>query len=197
MPGLITEKLLKALKSGNEEAFTLVFNDYFPRLCQFAVNYVVDSSAAKNIVQDVFVKLWETRQNINEHSSILSYLLTITKNSCLDYLRHKQVELKYQKQAGNDNNEFELNYYALRRLEIDFLDYDEIMRIIENTLNLLPPQCQQVFRLSRFEDLSNAEIALRLGIGQKAVEANITRALKVFRKELKDYITILLLLNIV
>jgi len=196
MPVSITENLLNDLKKGNQDAYTLIFNEYFSRLCQFAATYVIDPSEAKNIVQDVFVKLWETRQNIRENTSILSYLLTITKNSCLDFLKHKQVEYKYQKLVVKNHNELELNYYALKRLEIDLLDYNEIEQIIEKTLSSLSPQCQQVFRMSRFENLSNPEIAEKLEIGIKAVEANITRALKIFRNELKDYITILILLNI-
>jgi len=196
MPVLVTEKLLNDLKSGNQEAFSAVFNNYFPRLNRFAATYIIDKSEAKNIVQDVFVKLWETKQNLRKNTSILAYLLTITKNNCLDYLKHKQVEYKFQKQAIQNHTELELNYYALKRLEIDLLDYNEIVQIIEKTLSNLPPQCQQVFRMSRFDDLSNAEIGQKLDIGVKAVEANITRALKVFRKELKDYVTILVLLNI-
>jgi RNA polymerase sigma-70 factor (family 1) len=196
MPVVISGKLFDGLKNGDEKSFSVIFNEYFQRLCQFASTYVVDEAVAKNIVQDVFVKLWENRQNIKEGTSFLSYLLTITKNNCLDYLKHKQVEYKYQKQVAGYQNELELNYYALQRLEIDFLEYDEIICIVEKTLRTLPPQCQQVFRMSRLENLPNAEIALKLGIGQKAVEANITRALKIFRKELKDYITVLVFLNI-
>ena len=140
--------------------------------------------------------MWETRKSIRENTSIIAYLLTITKNSCLDFLKHKQVELKHQKEVTGEMKELNLNYYALKRLEIDLLDYDEIKQIIEQTLNKLPTQCQKVFKMSRYEDLSNVEIAEKLDIGIKAVEANITRALKIFRKELKDYIAILLLLNI-
>lgn len=197
MPVLVSEKLVNDLKKGNEKAFTIIFNDYFIRLCRFAVTYVIDESTAKNIVQDVFVKLWETRYNIDENKSILAYLLVITRNCCLDYLKHKLVEYKYQRQLIKDQNELELNYNALRRLEIDLLDYSEIEQIIEKTLSTLPPQCQHVFRMSRFNNLSNDEIAEKLEIGIKAVEANITRALKIFRKELKDYIAILILLNVV
>jgi RNA polymerase sigma-70 factor, ECF subfamily len=196
MSVLLNEKLLNDLKKGNEEAFTIIFNDYFPRLCQFARTYVIEEAASKNIVQEVFIKLWETRHNIRENASVFAYLLTITKNSCLDYLKHKKIEYKYQKQEAAYQKELELNYFALQRVEIDLMDYDEIMQIVEKTLRTLPPQCQQVFRMSRFENLSNAEIAEKLEIGVKAVEANITRALKIFRKELKDYLTILILLNI-
>jgi len=192
----ISQDLLTELKSGNEKAFTILFNGYFQRLCRFATGYVIDGSVAKNIVQDVFLKLWETRKNISEGSSIGGLLLTMTKNSCLDYLRHKHIESKYQQQIQDNQKEIELNYFALKNLEIDLLNLSEISDIIEHTINLLPPQCQHVFRMSRFQDLSNAEIAQQLDISVKAVEANITRALKIFRTELKDYITILFILNI-
>lgn len=190
------ENLINNLRSGNEESFITVFNSYFPRLCRFAATYIIDEPVAKDIVQEAFIKLWETRKNLHEDASIFAYLLIIIKNKCLDYLKHKQIEYKYQKHQIQHHTELELNYYALKRLEIDFLDYKEINEIIERTINLLPEKCQQVFKMSRFEHLSNAEIAEKLNIGTKAVEANMTRALKIFRRELKDYISILVFLQI-
>lgn len=194
---LLTEELLNDLRNGDERSYTLIFKDYFPRLKNFALGYVLDDGVAKNLVQDAFLKLWENRSQIKENLSLFSYLLTVTKNNCLDYLKHKHYEIEYQKLTINNAKELEINYYALKRLEIDLLDYKEILQIIEKTILLLPPQCQQVFKMSRFENLTHPEIANKLGIGQKAVEANITRALKIFRKELKDYISILILLKIV
>lgn len=191
-----SEFLAKSLRRGDEKAFENLFKECFPRLCRFASIYIIDDSIAKDIVQGVFIKLWETKQNLREENSILAYLLSITKNSCLDYLKHKQIENKYQKQAIRQQTELELNYYALARLELDLYDYNDINKIIEKTISSLPAQCQQVFKMSRYENLSNAEIAEKLGIGIKAVEANITRALKIFRHELKDYLAILILLSI-
>ncbi len=196
MQVLITDDLLNDLRKGREEAFNILFNSFFNRLCNFAKSYVISSSIAKNIVQDVFIKVWEKRQTLQNSNSIVSLLLTITKNNCLDYLKHKQIEYKFQKQAIENYAELELNYYSLMRLEIDLLDYDEIVQIVEKTIVTLPPQCQKVFRMSRFDNHSNAEIADKLGIGIKAVEANMTRAIKTLKQELKDYITILIFLNI-
>lgn len=196
MQTLLSERLFNEFIKGDENAFSLIFKRYFERLFQFAKTYVLDEAVAKNIAQDVFMKIWEKRQSIENSSLFVSFLLTITKNKCLDYLKHVRIEQRYKDQLLLQQSELELNYYALKRLEIDFLDYNEIMKIIENTLLKLPKRCQEVFRLSRFDNLSNSEIAEKLGIGQKAVEANITRAIKIFRKELKDYLVILLILNI-
>jgi len=90
----------------------------------------------------------------------------------------------------------ELNYSALQQLEVESIDYDQLLLILEAAVSSLPPQCQQVFRLSRYENLANNEIADKLKISNKAVEANVTRALKVLRVKLKDYLLLLLLFNI-
>ena len=192
----ITEGLIVELKQGDERAFASVFKSYFPRLCQFARTYVVDEAVAKNMAQDAFMKLWENRETLREESSIIAYLLVLTKNICLDYLKHLKVEIKHQNAVLVNSSEIALNYHALRRLEIDLLDYKEMQQIIDKTVESLPPQCRIVFTMSRFENMSNAEIAEKLDIGVKAVEANITRALKIFRFELKDYLAIMVLLNI-
>lgn len=193
---MLKEELISDLRNGDEKAFTTFFGEYFKQICQFAITYVNDEAVAKNIVQDAFVKLWENKANINEGSSIFSFLLTITKYDCLNYLKHLQVENKFRKRTEENQKRLELNYSALQRLEIDNIDYEKMMEIVEKTINSLPPQCQQVFRLSRFENLSNKEIADKLNISVKAVEANITRALKIFREKLKDYIVILVTFNI-
>jgi RNA polymerase sigma-70 factor, ECF subfamily len=196
MNDLLDGTLVDDLRNGSEEAFTVFFTNYFNRICQFAITYVKEEAAAKNIVQDAFVKLWENRYNINENSSIFSFLLTITKYDCLNYIKHQQVEKKFKKKEEDKYNLLELNYYALQQLEVESIDYNELLHILETAVTSLPPQCQQVFRLSRYESLTNSEIANKLQVSVKAVEANITRALKILRIELKDYLLFLLLLNI-
>jgi RNA polymerase sigma-70 factor (ECF subfamily) len=190
-----SEDLARDLRNGNERAFVSLFRIYFPRLCNFASVYISDRSAAKDIAQGVFMKLWESRHQLKDETSIPAYLTTITRNSCLDYLKHQQIEFRYQKKILQQE-EIELNYNALKRLDIDMVDYDEIKNIVERTISQLPPQCQQVFRMSRYGNCSNAEIAEKLGVTPKAVEANITRALKILRQKLKDYLSIMIILNI-
>ena len=196
MNGLIDRALVENLRNGSEEAFTVFFTNYFNRICQFAITYVREDAVAKNIVQDAFVKLWENRYSINENSSILSFLLTITKYDCLNYLKHQQVENSFKRKQEDKHKELALNYNALQQLEVESVDYNELLHILETAVASLPPQCQQVFRLSRYENLTNNEIASELQITTKAVEANITRALKILREKLKNYLLLLLLFNI-
>lgn len=189
--GTETDNLLIDLKRGDKKAFTRIFQMYNSRLSYFAKEYVIDSDIAMNMVQDAFMKLWENSKNLKESTSISAYLYTITRNNCLNYLKHQKVEAKYHQKITQNSLELELNYGALKRLEYDLYDFEEVQKIIDKTIQLLSPQCKQVFMLSRFENLSNVEIAEKLAISVKAVEANITRALKIFRIELKDYLSLL------
>lgn len=186
-----SENLLINLKNGDKRAFTRIFQLFNSRLTYFAKSYVLDQDIAQNIVQDSFLKLWENTKQLKNTTSIGAYLYTLTRNSCLNYLKHIKVEAKYHQKILKNSQELELNLGALKRLEYDLYDFEEVQTIIDKTIELLSPQCKQVFLLSRFDNLSNAEIAAKLEISEKAVEANITRALKIFRKELKDYLSLL------
>lgn len=193
--GAEADNLLIDLKRGDRKAFTRIFHLYNPRLSYFARAYVIDEEVALNMVQDAFLKLWENSKNLKNSTSINAYLYTLTRNNCLNYLKHQKVEAKYHQKVTTDTLALELNYGALKRLEYDLYDFEEVQRIIDQTIELLTPQCKQVFLYSRFDNLTNAEIAEKLGISVKAVEANITRALKIFRLELKDYLSLVFFLS--
>lgn len=186
-----TDKLLINLKNRDQKAFAQIFRIYNARLLYFAKSYVIDEEIAGNLVQDSFLTLWENCHQLKDTTSIGAYLYTITRNTCLNHLKHLKIEAKYYKKELHNKLELELNYGALKRLEYDLYDFEEVQKIIDKTIELLSPKCKQVFLLSRFDNLSNAEIALKLDISVKAVEANITRALKIFRTELKDYLSLL------
>ena len=173
-------------KSLNKSLFEELFKDNFSQLCGFAQSYIYDLDSSKEIVQDVFINLWQKKENIDLSKSIKSYLYTSVKNRCLNYIR--------------DNKKF-----RSKVLDVDIADYDysfdsdflvenELQTKITDTLNSLPKKCKQVFELSRYENLKNKEIAERLDISVKTVEAQMTKALKIFRENLKEYLTILILI---
>jgi len=189
------DNLLEKLKDGDKNAFTRIFYIYNSRLSYFAKAYVIDEDIAANLVQDAFIQLWDNKKKLNDNTSIAAYLYTITRNNCLNYLKHQRVEAKYHQKVINDGLELELNYGALRSLDYDLRDFEEVEKIIDKTIEMLSPQCRQVFTMSRFENQSNDQIASKLDISVKAVEANITRALKIFRTELKDYLSLLFFLG--
>jgi RNA polymerase sigma-70 factor (ECF subfamily) len=165
------------------QSFELLFRQYYQMLCAYAYRFVNDSETAEEIVQDLFYKLWERRAELQITSSVKSYLYSAVHNRCLKFIEHRNVETRYK------------NYYLLHESEIDSepqhaADVHEMQVIIENTLNSLPERCSRIFRLNRFEGLKYQEIARNLSISVKTVEANMGKALKMLRKNLKNYVEI-------
>ena len=180
--------LFEKLKKGDDAVFEIIYKKYAPRLYYFVYEYIPQKDIVENIIQETFMVLWNKRNDLVVNTNIGAYLYTVTKNNCLYKLRDQ----KYQRQLFDttDISEIELkaNYTALSNLETSNLTMSEITKIIERTMEQLPPQCRMVFNLSRFEEKKNKEIAEKLNISEKAVEGHITKALKVFRIALKDYI---------
>ena len=192
MEKLLNTELTNRLKTGDPKAFEILFSNWFEPLVNFSVQYIRDPEVARNIVQTIFMKVWEKRQLINEELNIKSYLFTATKNDCLSYLRHLRIENRYFETTTAQLSDYQLNYEALEQLSFDPVDLENIDRIIRDTVRQLPERCREVFIMSRYEDMRNKEIAEKLNISVKAVEANISRALKALRENLRDYLPVLI-----
>lgn len=168
------------------QRFGQLFKEQFGPLCGFAGGYIRDADAAKEIVQEVFVNLWQRRETIEPGLSVKSYLFTSVRNRCLNYIRdHK----KFQSYILDVETEERFPSW-----EPGYLEEEETGRKIESALAKLPEKCREVFELSRFEEMKYAEIAEKLGISVKTVEVHISKALRILREELKDLLMILLFL---
>jgi len=189
---LIGKDILISLKSGDAKAFEYVFKCWYEPLVHFANEYLADFESARNIVQNIFLKLWEKHEFIDPESNIRAYLYMAARNACLSHLRHLKLEINFLEKSLKNSENLQLNYEALEYLSIEKIDFQNLERIIQETIASLPPRCQEVFVLSRYENLKNKEIAERLDISVKAVEANITRALTALRDNTKDYLPELL-----
>ena len=192
----LTNEIINLLNNKQEAAFEVVFNLYYPRLVYFAKQYV-SYEDAKNLVQDTFVIFWEKNPEILNESQLQSFLYTSVKNKCLMRLRHEKVITNF---INKSKEKIQKNIYlsALEQLDTSVLTFQEIELIIEKTIADLPPRCRETFILSRFEGKKYHEIAEELKISVKAVEAQITRALKIFKIALQDFlplITFLLITN--
>jgi len=190
---VLSNDVIALLNKKNEAAFEVAFNLFYPRLVSFAKEYVPEDDAF-NLVQDAFITLLEKTPAFLNENQLQSYLYTNVKNNCLMFLRHEKVKQKYSDQKLATERQVNLNVQALERLDTSSMAFMEIEQIIADTLEKLPARCREIFLLSRFEGKKNAEVAEMLDISEKAVEAQITKALKVFKVALKDYLALLIFL---
>lgn len=183
---------LPALRKGQKKAYEAVYNEFFGVLYHLSLNYLNDEKVSEEIVQDTFMKLWEIRETLNDQINIRNFLYTITKNNCLNYLRNQKISLKHQENVKY--MEMQFNYEALEKLG-NYIQFEELRSKIDEAISKLPAELIETFRMSRFEELSYREIAEQQNISIKTVEARISKALRILRVELKDYLTIIYLIT--
>jgi RNA polymerase sigma-70 factor (ECF subfamily) len=146
--------------SGN---FDAVYVTYYPRMIRFAKEYVQLEEDAENIVQDIFVLLWEKRDVLDIKVSLAPYLFTLVKNKCLDFLRHKTAEEEFVK-------EYEARQMALEQLNYAFSSDEDMEALLNVAINSLPERCREIFVKSRVEGKKYREIARELDISVNTVE---------------------------
>lgn len=172
------------------DSFAKVYTSYFKKSFKFAKSYVLDDLVAEDIASESLIKLWDVmKNNPLTEDEILPYLLTILKNKSLDYLKHIEVERNaFDKITDWQQVDLDLRINSLESFEVDSLYIKEMFSILKKSLKTLPNSTQQIFKMSRFQNKSNKEIAEKMGITVKGVEFHITKALKVLRVALKDYL---------
>lgn len=161
---------------------------YYSKLKRFAKAYVIREADAENIVQDIFLNLWEKKDIISQHTNLNSFLYTAVKNKCLDFMRHKQVVKKTTDKLQKENTlEIQLNLQSLESLEDKIFTLD-IEQKVEEAIKLLPPRCREVFILNKIKGKKQKEIAKELNISINTVENQMTIAYKKLKTILKEYL---------
>lgn len=173
--------------SYNDAAFEQLFKAHFKALHAYASMMLHQDSHAEEIVQGMFLKLWEKRGNLDVQTSVKAYLYKCVHNDCLNYINHKKIQLKYQ-----DHAVFTMNGQAGKTS--DKIELDELQLRLREALNELPEQCRTIFQMSRFEELKYREIADQLGLSVKTIENQMGKALKILRIKLVDFLPSLILL---
>ena len=176
-----------------KDGFKYIFQQFYQPLYHLSSHYLEDPDDAKEAVQEAFVKLWGIRQNLDKDSNIRNFLFTLVKNNCLNLLKRKQLLLKHHEKIKW--MEMHYQYESLSRMGDDYLEFNELKDKIDLAIRNLPEHCRLVFEMSRFEQLKNREIAEKLGVTQKTVEAHLSRALKILRNDLKEYLPILIVVT--
>jgi RNA polymerase sigma-70 factor (ECF subfamily) len=182
---------LKLSSINDKKVFQDTFNNYYQPLCHLSTHYLENKDEAKGVVQEAFIKLWEVRNDLAPDSNIKNFLFTLVKNNCLNILKRQQILQKHHDKIRTTELGYQLE--SLSRISDDYLEFKEMKEKIDAAINNLPEHCREVFEMSRFNDMKNREIAEKLGISQKAVEARMTKALKILRNELKDYLPLILI----
>ena len=186
--------VIEQLKNGEKAAFKQVYRDYYGMLFNLGVQYLCDEDEAREVVQNAYLKLWEVRTQINDNSNIRNYLFTLVKNSSLNQLKRRQLILNHNENIRR--KELEYQFEALHRLSYDYMEFEELKEKIDVVVDKLPSHCKNVFCMSRYDGLRNSEIASQLNISEKTVEAHITKALKILRVELKNYLSLAVFLHL-
>ncbi len=173
-----------------EHFFNEIYTCYYKKSFYFAKSYVHDDLVAEDIASESLIKLWEKLKTESmEKKYILPLLLTILKNKALDYLKHENVKhTAFEQMEDWQHQELSMRLSALEACNPNEIFLEEIQEIIHHTMSTLSKQTYQIFMLSRFEHKSNKEIAEVMRITVKNVEYHISKALKVLRIALKDYL---------
>ncbi len=157
-----------------------LFDKLYTSLCLFANSYLKNLEVSKDIVQEVFIKIWEDKIEFQNENTIKSYLYTSVKNKSLDYLKSKYVKTT-EHFSISEMEKLETEPFFLREMVIL-----ETSSIIENAINTLPNKCAQIIKLS-IKDFTNAEIAEELGISVNTVKTQKKIGYKRLKPLLKDY----------
>jgi len=176
------------------QSFSQLFVDHHSRFVRFANSYVRDLATAEDITSDAIIYYWENRKRLPKDTNVPAYILTAIKHKCLNHLQHIRVKVHaFSEILTNAQWNLEMRITSLEGLEPTELYTKEIYELVNKAMLKLPEKAQLIFYRSRFDHLSNKEIAESLNISIKTVEAHITNAIKILRVELGDYFVFLLI----
>jgi RNA polymerase sigma-70 factor (family 1) len=176
------ELLVRRLKEGHESAYEVLFKEYYVRLVIHARKYVNDIEIAKEIVQDLFVGIYEKRENLNINTSLSSYLYRAVQNRSINYLNAQKSRQKYAQHVLNTTENSDNSVENI-------LGKSELESALLKAIGELPDKCRMIFKMNRFEGLTNSEIAEQLDLSKRTVETQISKALKILRSKLHNYLS--------
>lgn len=189
---LTNKGILQKIISGDEPSFEKIYLYYYPRLNYFARQYLFDSEASKNIVQDVFAELWGKRHTLRIDTNLQAWLFTVTKNKSLKIISQLKSRQNYDNYIKT--RQLDISYKSLDAFDTSNIIFKELQTQIQEALEKLSPACRQVFEMSRFEYKKNLEIAEELNLSIKTIEAQISKALRSLKADLKDYLPLFYIL---
>lgn len=175
------------LQRNIKDEFIKVFDETYSNLCNYSMSFVNDREAARDIVHDAFVYLWNKRDEINVESSLKGYILRVVKNYSIDYLRHNEVKRKHM-----DG----LEYHFQGMNEDEYADHEHLISKIKLLIEELPPQRKKAFTLNVLEGKKYKEVAEEMDISVNSVKTHLSKAVKYIREEVGEKSLILFILSL-
>ncbi len=170
--------LVQLLQKGNVAAFDSLFEVYSPKLYGFALKYFKNETDAEELVQEVFIKVWENRRTLKSELSFKSYLFTIALNKIRKYFNKKATSLRYLESLQNDPE-------IMENQIMNENDYESALDQINHIIEQLPPRRREIFMKSKLEGKSSKEIAAELNISAGTVDNQVSESLRFIRTQLK------------
>lgn len=180
------EELMQEMKADNMFAFDIIYKKYCKRLYKFGYSILKSQEETENLIQDVFLTLWENRHKVEKDSSVKSYVFAIAYNSAISILRKKARETTFFEYLKS------LQVVKEEPVNVE-LEYNELTKKLDEIVQALPQRQKEVYILHRGEGLKYNEIAVRMGISVNTIENHMGHALKTIREKLGDYSLIAIL----
>ncbi len=171
-------ELALRINAGEKNAYQELFERYAPRIYQFSLSYLKNSADSEELVQDVFLKIWEKRETLDHSKNIKAFIFKVAVNTIYDFIRHKNIENAFSDFARAN---FETNSNNTWHTVI----FDEMQENLQKLLAQLPEQQQKIFQLSKEEGLSSEEIAAKLNLSKRTVENHLYRAISFLKENFK------------
>ena len=172
-------ELARKINAGEKNAYQELFERYAPRIYQFSLSYLKNSADAEELVQDVFLKIWEKRETLDQSKNIKSFIFKVAVNTIYDFIRHKNIENAF---ADFARANFETNSDNTWHTVI----YDEMQENLQKLVAQLPGQQQKIFQLSKEEGLTSDEIAVKLNLSKRTVDNHLYRAVSFLKEHFKS-----------
>ena len=175
--------------------FAILFEQYKEPFTLFANSYIRDTAVAEDIYVEAMMQYWEKRHELPSDTNIPAYILETIKHKCLNYLRHLRVrEDVEQRLREHQQRVTNLRIVTLEACDPQEIFSDEAQRLVDEALAMMSDKTRQIFIMSRYENKTYPEIAAHFSLSVKSVEFHISKALKILKVKLKDYMTIMLFL---
>ncbi len=180
--------IIKQLQDGNEKVFEQIVREYWPRMFKFALIYTQNNETSQELVQDTFLVLWNNRAILKDNTNLITYLMVVLRNKCLNLLEQTRIRQLYIEEIDDETIYQRANLYVLQDEASQIVESEDLHKAIERALSKLPEKTREIFMLSRYDGLKNQQIAETKNISQKTVEYHISKALQILKEELpQDY----------